>query len=84
MIYTITLTDVQDKALRLTVADPQDWIENAVFNRCRIAIDDIATSETARMIADPAITSIPADKATLVMQAEFPAPVEPSLPPTGG
>jgi len=33
--YTVTLTDAEDKALRYVAFDPQDWIDNAVHNRCR-------------------------------------------------
>jgi hypothetical protein len=36
--YTITLSDAQDKALSVVAVDQQDWIENAVFERCRIAL----------------------------------------------
>jgi hypothetical protein len=41
MEYTITLTDAQYKALSYVAFDPQDWIKNAVFERCRIATEDI-------------------------------------------
>lgn len=41
MDYTITLTQAQDKALSYVAASQQDWIENAVTNRTRIAIDEI-------------------------------------------
>jgi len=49
--YTITLTDAQDKALGAVAFSQQEWIENAVFNRCRIAIDDIAGQEIERKLA---------------------------------
>lgn len=39
--YTITLTDAEDLALSYEAASQQDWIDNVVHNRCRIAIDDI-------------------------------------------
>ncbi len=50
-IYTITLSDAEDKALSLVCADNQEWIDNAVHNRCRIAIDEIFMIEANR-IAD--------------------------------
>ena len=68
--YTVTLTDAEDKALRVAALDPQDWIDNAVHNRCRIAMDDIYTAEVARMTAEPDITSIPADKEAVVLAAD--------------
>jgi len=39
-------------------ATPQEWAENAVHNRCRIAIDEIYAEEVARMTAHP-YNSIP-------------------------
>ena len=41
MEYTITLTDAQNKALAYVALSQQDWIENVVFERCRVAIDEI-------------------------------------------
>ncbi len=49
--YTVTLTDVEDKALRVVAMDPQDWIDNAVHERCRIAIDSISQAEIQRKFA---------------------------------
>ena len=69
--YTITLTDAEDKALRYVAFDPQDWIDNAVHNRCRQAVDQIYTEEVERMTADPDITSIPANKDQVVLDADI-------------
>lgn len=49
--YTITLTDAQDKALSTVALSQQDWIENSVFNRCRIAIEEIVAEEIQRKLA---------------------------------
>ena len=49
--YTITLTDAQDKALSVVTLDQQEWIENAVFERCRLAIDEIVNAEVQRKLA---------------------------------
>lgn len=68
--FTVTLTDAELKALAYVAADPQDWIDNAVHNRCRIAMDEIYASEVARMTADPDITSIPADKEAVILSAD--------------
>lgn len=40
MNYNITLTEAQNKALEY-VSEPTDWINNAVNNRCRQAINEI-------------------------------------------
>ena len=49
MKYTIILTEAQQKALECVAYDPQEWIENAVYNRCRIAIDEIVAEEVERI-----------------------------------
>jgi hypothetical protein len=41
MQYTIELTTTEDLALGYVAADQQDWIDNAVKNRTRIAIEEI-------------------------------------------
>jgi hypothetical protein len=69
--YTVTLTDAEDKALRYVAFDPQDWIDNAVHNRCRQAVDQIYQEEVERMTADPDITSIPANKEQVVLDADI-------------
>ena len=68
---TIELTETQEKALAYVAASPQEWAENAVHDRCRIAIDEIYDAEVARMTADPEITSIPADKNAVVLAADI-------------
>ena len=42
MIITVTLTETEYKALQYAAFDPQDWLDNAAHERCRIAIDEIA------------------------------------------
>ena len=71
MNITITLTATQEKGLAYIAVSPQDWAENAVHNRCRIAIDEIYAAEVLRMTADPDITSIPADKDAVVLAADI-------------
>jgi hypothetical protein len=49
MNHIITLTEAQQKALAYVAYDPKEWIENAVYNRCRIAIDEIVALEVERI-----------------------------------
>jgi hypothetical protein len=49
--YTITLSAAEDKAIHVVAIDAQDWIENAVHNRCRIAIEEIVAAEVQRLLA---------------------------------
>ena len=66
--YTITLSDAQDKALSVVALDQQDWIENAIFERCRIAIDEIVNAEVQRKLA--ANEPITGSKDDIVMAAD--------------
>lgn len=69
--FTITLTDAELKALAFFAYDPQDWMDNAVHERCRLAMEEIFTQEVARMVADPTTTSIPADREVVVLAADI-------------
>jgi len=50
--YTITLTDTEDKALSNVAYEQQDWIDNAVKERCRVAIEDIISRNMAHCNAN--------------------------------
>lgn len=77
MEFTITLNEVQVKALSYVMLDPEEWTRNVIFERARIAGEELVASETARMLADPSITEIPADNDTIILNA--PAFVPPSF-----
>lgn len=49
--YTIELNNAQKKALETQMIDIQEWIENFVFHRAQIAIDEIVNSEVQRKLA---------------------------------
>jgi hypothetical protein len=71
MEITITLTEAEAKALAYVAADPQEWAENAVHERARIAMDEIFQLEVQRMLADPNTTEIPADREAVVLAANI-------------
>ena len=48
---TITLSDAEFKALGVVAVSQQEWIDNAVHERCRIAIDEIVNAEVQRKLA---------------------------------
>ena len=50
--YTITLTDAENKALSVIALSQQEWIDNAVHERCRLAIDEIVTAEVKRITSE--------------------------------
>lgn len=64
---TITLTDTQYKGLEYVALSPQDWAENAVTERCRIANDDIVDL-TVKHCLDNGI-QVPATREAIVQYA---------------
>lgn len=67
--YTITLSDAQDKALAWVAKENQEWIENAVFTRCRLAMEDIVASEVKRKLE--AGENISGTKEDIVLAADL-------------
>ena len=49
--YTITLSDAENKALGFVALSQNDWIQNAIHERCRIAIEEIVAAEVQRKLA---------------------------------
>jgi hypothetical protein len=72
--YTITLSDAEDKALGVVALSQQDWIDNAVHERCRIAIDEIVNAEVQRKLA--AGESITGSKEDIVNAADIESAAE--------
>ncbi len=52
MEYKLTLSSAEDKALHFLAVDGQEWIENMVRERCRIAIEEIVSIEVQRLLAE--------------------------------
>lgn len=72
--YTITLSDAEDKALGVVAFSQNDWIQNAVHERCRIAIEEIVAAEVQRKLA--AGESITGSKDDIVMAANVESAAE--------
>jgi len=49
--YTITLSDAENKALGVVAFSQNDWIQNAVHERCRVAVEEIVAFEIQRKLA---------------------------------
>jgi len=49
--YTITYTDTEDKAMQYAAADVNEWIQNAVHERARIAINEVVQIAVQQCIA---------------------------------
>jgi len=74
MQFTITLTDAENKALGVVALNQNDWIQNAVHERCRIAIDEIVAAEVQRKLA--AGEPITGTKDDIVMAAQIESAAE--------
>jgi hypothetical protein len=59
---SVELTDLEYAALAHIAVDPHDWFKDMVKLRCRNTIHEVADLKIKEMIADPNVTSIPADK----------------------
>ena len=64
---TITLTDTKLKDLEYAALSPQDWAENAVTERARIANDEIVQMYTNRALDEG--VQIPATRELIVADA---------------
>jgi glycine cleavage system H lipoate-binding protein len=67
MNYTITLTETEKLAMEYIAYEPQEWIENIVKERARIAIDEIVKISINKFLEIN--ESIPGSKDEIVSQA---------------
>ena len=64
MNYTITLTTAEDAALSYAAMSQDDWIQNAIHERCRIAIEEIVGITVQKCLETN--TQIPGSKDAMV------------------
>ncbi len=69
--FTVTITDAEEKAFAWDIVDPETWVENVVKEKCRKCIDRLYDAEIQRMTDDDTVTTIPADKNTVVNNANI-------------
>ncbi len=62
--YTITLTEAENKALSYVALSQDDWIQNAIHERCRIAIEEIVALTVQKCLETN--TAIPGSKDAMV------------------
>lgn len=62
--YTITLSVAEDKALSSVAISQDEWIQNAVHERCRIAIEEIVALTVQKCLETN--TAIPGNKDAMV------------------
>lgn len=62
--YTITLSTAEDSALSAVALSPNDWIQNVVHERCRVAIEEIVATTVQKCLE--ANIQIPGSKDAMV------------------
>jgi hypothetical protein len=62
--YTVTLTEAENKALSSVALSQNNWIQNAVYERCRIAIEEIVALTVQKCLETN--TQIPGSKDAMV------------------
>jgi hypothetical protein len=67
MEYTITLTETEKLAMEYIAYEPQDWVENLVKERARLAIEDIIKLAVEKFLE--AGQSIPGSREEIVAAA---------------
>lgn len=72
--YTINLSDAEDKALGVVAFSQDDWIQNAVHERCRIAMEEIVAAEVQRLLGEG--KSITGSKDDIVLAAPIKSAAE--------
>lgn len=65
---SVELTDAEYAALAHIAVDPEDWFQGMVRLRCKNTIAEVANKKIKEMIADPSVSSIPANKEELFNQ----------------
>ena len=64
---TVTITDTQLKGLEYVALSPQEWADNAITERARIAVDEIVQMYTTRALDEG--VQIPATRELIVADA---------------
>jgi hypothetical protein len=67
MNYTVTLTNTEKLAMEYIALNPQEWVENLVKERARIAIDEIVKIAVEKLLE--AEQTIPGSKDEIVTAA---------------
>jgi hypothetical protein len=76
MKIEIDLTEAESKALAFVAVDPEEWVNVVVKGRCQAAMEEMFQLEVQKMLADPNVTEIPADREAVVLAANLPTAAE--------
>lgn len=67
--FTVTTTELEDKALRWAELDPQLWLETLVHHRANIAMKELYSLELKKALADPSINTISSNIEEVVLSS---------------
>jgi hypothetical protein len=69
--FTLTLSDAELKALEFVALSADDWIQNAIHERCRLAIEEMVSQEiTAKLSSGQPIAG---SKEEIVLASTLPS-----------
>ena len=69
--YTVVLSEAEKKALEFVALTADGWIQNAIHERCRLAMEEIISQEiTAKLSAGEPIAG---SKEEIVMNSTLPS-----------
>lgn len=69
-VYTITLSDVEQKGMEYISTDVDFWIQNAVHERARLAIEEMVSDHITKKLA--AGEAISGTKEEIAMKTDLP------------
>lgn len=67
MIYTVTVSDAEALAFSSEAVNPAEWVENAVKDRCRIAVENVVRVAVDRCLQEG--VQVPSTKDAVVQLA---------------
>jgi hypothetical protein len=69
--YTVELSDAEQKAMEYVAVDVNEWVQNVVHERARVAMDELAATHVTTELA--AGNSVQGTKEELVMASDLPS-----------
>jgi hypothetical protein len=70
--YTVTTTDLEDKALRWAVQNPAVWLTVVVKHRAKAAMKELYSIELKKALADPTVKTLSSNMEEVVLASTEP------------
>ncbi len=71
--YTVTTTELEDKAVRWAERDPQKWLEVLVHHRAAMAMKELYSVELKKALANPETASLSSNIEEVVLASNEPS-----------